>query len=186
LEYIKQQEDILEQAYHKKVIISDSDDIGKIFTIIKAFKEIRHIEMDCLRMGKKKLPEHAVIKTPDQSFVIAFLQTDGFSFVSRLKNFNELVINYKELRFGLLRDMRLPPVSGKVGKEEVEKLNNSSNGKFLILQDKERVHFELMYKLIVDIQNKDLEIDFESALYTLESYLKSCWLIKIFQKATLI
>jgi len=183
VDYLQQQQEILAQEYEKKIIIADSDDLGKLITIAETFKQVRQFETDCLRLGKKKLPEHLLIKTPAQTFVVGFLQCDGQAFTSRLKNFSELVITHQEFRFGLFRDQRLPSITGKVGKEEMEKLNNSPNGKLRSLEKADRINFELMYKLIVGIQNRDLAVDLKSAMDTLESYLKEYWLIKIFQKA---
>ncbi|TGO03255.1 hypothetical protein PN36_09840 [Candidatus Thiomargarita nelsonii] len=109
------------------MIISDFDEIGKVITTAEAFKTFKAFETDCLRLGKRKLPEHLLIKTQKHSFVIAFLQVSGSNFTSRLKNFNQLVVNHKDIRFGLFRDVRETTISGKVGKEEIEKLNNASN-----------------------------------------------------------
>ena len=180
-EYLDYQEKLLEQAYDKNVIISDFDDIGKVMTVAEAFKTIRHFETDYLRLGKKKLPEHILIKKPEQSYVVAFLQVDGFSFAPRIKNFNQLVINHKEIRFGLFRDSRESAITGKVGKEEIEKLNNAPNGKFIQMEKEDRLNFELIYKLVVDIQNRDFEIELSKALPILEFIKSDNWLIKLFK-----
>jgi len=167
--YIEEQKVLLENAYHKKVIISDSDDIGKVITISEVFKTVKNIETDYLRFGKRKLPEHLLIKTPKHSFVVGFLHQGGSGFTSRIKNFNQLVHNYKEIRFGLFRDVRESKITGKVGLDEIEKLNT----------------FDLIYKLIVDIQNFDFEIDLQKALTILESLMSDYWLIKIYLYAKL-
>jgi hypothetical protein len=180
--YIEEQKVLLENAYHKKVIISDSDDIGKVITISEVFKTVKEIETDYLRLGKKKLPEHLLIKTQKQSFVVGFLHQGGSSFTYRIKNFNQLVQNYKEIRFGLFRDVRESQITGKVGLEEIEKLNNAPNGKFIEMDQDNRVSFELIYKLIVDIQNFDFEIDLQKALTILESLMSDYWLIKIYRQ----
>lgn len=179
--YLEEQKVLLENAYHKKVIISDSDDIGKVITISEVFKTVKEIETDYLRLGKKKLPEHLLIKTQKQSFVVGFLHQGGSSFTYRIKNFNQLVHNYKEIRFGLFRDVRESQITGKVGLEEIEKLNNAPNGKFLEMDQDNRLSFELIYKLIVDIQNFDFEIDLQKALTILESLMSDYWLIKIYK-----
>ena len=183
--YLEEQKVLLENAYHKKVIISDSDDIGKVITISEVFKEVfktvKKIETDYLRLGKKKIPEHLLIKTQKQSFVVGFLHLGGSTFTHRIKNFNQLVINYKEIRFGLFRDVRESKITGKVGIDEKEKLNNAPNGKFIDMDQENRLSFELIYKLIVDIQNFDFEIDLQKALTILESLMSDYWLIKIFR-----
>ena len=48
-----------------------------------------------------------------------------------------------------------------------------------------RVSFELVYKLIVDIQNFDFEIDLPKALTILESLMSDYWLFKIYLYAKL-
>ncbi|TGO03264.1 exonuclease [Candidatus Thiomargarita nelsonii] len=182
-DYLNQQKALLEQEYQKNVIISDFDDIGKVITTAEAFKTFKAFETDCLRLGKRKVPEHLLIKTQLHSFVIAFLQVSGSNFTSRLKNFNQLVVNHKDVRFGLFRDVRETTVSGKVGKEEIEKLNNASNGSFIYMEKEDRLSFELIYKLIVDIQNQDFEIDLQKALTSLENVMSDFWLIKLFKGA---
>ncbi len=182
-DYLNQQKALLEQEYHKNVIISDFDDIGKVITTAEAFKTFKAFETDCLRLGKRKVPEHLLIKTQKHSFVVGFLQVSGSNFTSRLKNFNQLVVNHKDIRFGLFRDVRETTISGKVGKEEIEKLNNASNGRFIYMEKEDRLSFELIYKLIVDIQNKDFEIDLQKALTSLENIMSDFWLIKIFKGA---
>jgi len=179
--YLEEQKVLLENAYQKKVIISDSDDIGKVITVSEVFKTVKNIETDYLRLGKKKLPAHLLIKTQKQSFVVGFLHQGGSTFTSRLKNFNQLVITYKEIRFGLFRDVRESDITGKVGINEIEKLNNAPNGKFIYMEPEDRVSFELIYKLIVDIQNYDLEIDLQKALSILETLKSDYWLLKIFR-----
>lgn len=179
--YLEEQKVLLENAYNKKVIISDSDDIGKVITISEVFKTFKNIETDYLRLGKRRLPEHLLIKTQKQSLVVGFLHQGGSTFTSRIKNFNQLVINYKDKRFGLFRDVRESKITGKGGIDEIEKLNNAPNGKFIELDQENRLSFELIYKLIVDIQNFDFEIDLQKALTILESLMNDYWLIKIFR-----
>ena len=179
--YLEEQKVLLENAYQKKVIISDSDDIGKVITVSEVFKTFKNIETDYLRLGKRKIPEHLLIKTQKRSFVVGFLHLGGSVFTSRIKNFNQLVISYKDIRFGLFRDVRESDITGKVGIDEMEKLNNAQNGKFIEMDQENRVCFELIYKLIVDIQNFDFEIDLQKALTILESVMSDYWLIKIFR-----
>jgi hypothetical protein len=181
IEYLQQQRNFLEQEYTKFQIISDNDDIGKMITIAEAFKTIKSFETDYLLLGKKKLPEHLVIRNQSQSFFVGFLQIDGASFTSRIKNCNELIINNKDIRFIIYRDCRTPEIKGNVGKQEIEKLNHTSNGSFMIMDKDARINFELIYKLVTDIQNKDEEFELEKALHVLMSELKDYWLIKVFQ-----
>jgi DNA polymerase III epsilon subunit-like protein len=180
-DYLVQQQELFEQTYHRNMIISDSDDIGKIITISEVFKTFKVLETDVLRMGKKKLPEHLLIKTKDKSFVVAFLQASGRSFTARIQNFNQLVLYHKNIRFRLFRDVRESKITAKVGKAEIEKLNNTSNGSFMYLEKADRINLEIVYKMVVDIQNKDFEIPLQEALQALESLMSDYWLVQIFK-----
>ncbi len=87
---------------------------------------------------KKKLPEHLKIETKKLSYIIGFLHESGTSFTSRIKNFNQLVLNNKKNQFRLFRDIREVKISGKKGKDEIAKFNNAENGKFLFMDKKEQ------------------------------------------------
>jgi hypothetical protein len=88
------------------------------------------------------------------------------------------VISYPRTKFYLLRDTREPEITGKVGKESIEKLRYTPNGDFLIMDKGDRLNFELIYDLIVDIKNKDLDVDLKTALHLLSQEFKDYWLIK--------
>lgn len=179
-QYLLEKRAVLETEYEKAQIISDSDDIGKLNTIAEAFQTIYSVETGVLRLGKRKIPEHIVLKVNSQEQVIGFLQCDSNSFTTRLKNFNELVASYKNKRFVLFRDVRQSSIKGEVGKLEIEKLKNSSNGNFVFLDKSSRLELELLYKLIVDIHNQDLEIPLDRALQFLSQQPQQHWLIKLF------
>jgi hypothetical protein len=185
IDYIEREKALLDEEYEKLVIISDNDDIGKLLTVTEAFNTLlNNIEVERLKLGKKKLPEHLLIKMPAQSVVIGFLQVSDMVFPSRIKNFNELVFDYEDIQFTLFRDVRETTITGKVGKAEIEKLNNVHNGQFIYMDKEDRLTYEVIYKLIVDIQNKDFEVELQQAMKTLESLMSHYWLIKIFKKAT--
>ena len=183
IDYLEKEKEILEREYEKLVIISDSDDVGKLITVAEAFNSLqKNIEIDNLKLNSRKLPEHIRIKNPKLSFVIGFLQVSDLGFPSRIKNFNELVINHEKTDFKLFRDIRETVITGKVGKTEIDKLNKVHNGQFIYMDKEDRLTFELIYKLIVDIQNRDFAVNLPSALGTLESLMSHYWLIKIFKK----
>ncbi|MCK5878029.1 MAG: hypothetical protein KAG43_10365 [Candidatus Marithrix sp.] len=183
IDYLEREKEVLEDEYEKLVIISDSDDIGKLLTVTEAFNTVlKNIEIERLQLGTRKLPEHLLIKNPNLSFVIGFLQVSDLGFPSRIKNFNELVFNYEEINFMLFRDVRETEITGKVGKTEIDRLNNVHNGQFIYMDKEDRLTFELIYKLIVDIQNRDFAVNLQSALRTLESLMSHYWLIKIFKR----
>ncbi|MCU0525259.1 MAG: exonuclease domain-containing protein [Elainella sp. Prado103] len=171
---------LLRQDYQKPQIITDSDDLGKLTTIAEAFKLIKPFTIDYLRLGKRTLPEHLML-VGRRKVAIGFLQIDGGAFTSRLKNWNELVVTDRTIHYQLWRDGRLSEIRGKVGRDEVEKLNYSHHGAFLIMDEEQRLDFELIYRLIVDVQNRDLEIDLPAALQTITEKLSDSWLCQLFQ-----
>lgn len=183
IDYIDREKALLEQDYDNKlVVISDSDDIGKVFAVTEAFNSyLKNIEIDRLKLGKRKLPEHYLIKTRKQSFVVGFVHSSEMGFAARIKNFNELVIKYPKIHFSLFRDVRETTIKGKVGRAEIEKLKQAVNGNFIYMDKDDRITFEVIYKLIVDIQNRDFEVDLEAALKTLISLMSHHWLVRMFK-----
>jgi hypothetical protein len=171
---LQKQRGLLEQEYTNHPIISDSDDIGKLRTIAEAFKSLKYFNITELRLGKHVLPAHLVISNENQSYAIGFLQAGANAFVAKIRNWNELVIRYKETTFELFRDQRQPEIKGTVSQEEIQKLKNSINGNFSIMDKNNRISFELIYQLITDIQNRDVEFEIEEALRDLIAYLNNC------------
>ncbi len=178
LDYLNAQHHAIEQEYEKPQIITDSDDLGKLTTIARAFQSIRSFEIDYLQLSKRKLPEHLVLRA-DHSIAVGFLQIDGGAFTSRVKNWNELVISYPQIQFQLWRDIRLSAIQGKVGIEEIDKLNYSANGEFLFMDQEQRIDFELLYRLITDIQNRDLELEMQEALTQVLTILPDTWICQL-------
>lgn len=176
LDYLEQQRQQLKRAYQKPTIINEHDDLGKLVQIVEAFQMLRAIEMHTLRLGKRKIPEHLVVKTEQQGSVLGFLHINGSSFTSRLKNFNQLVSSHRNLDFILMRDAREANITGKVGRQEISKLQAVENGQFVILEEEDRVELELIYKLVTDIQNRDLDVKLENALETVLQHNGGHWL----------
>ncbi len=181
IDYIDREKALLKQDYDKIVVISDSDDIGKVLAVSQAFNSLKNVEIDRLKLGKRKLPEHYLIKTRQQSYLIGFIHSSEMGFASRIKNFNELVIKYPNIHFSLFRDIRETTIKGKVGRAEIEKLKKAVNGQFIYMDKEDRINFEVIYKLIVDIQNRDFEVDLEMAMKTLISLMSHHWLLKMFK-----
>ena len=179
-QYLQTQRRSLYQEYQNPQITTDSDDLGKLTTITQAFQLILPLEIDYLRLGKRTLPEHLVL-IGKRKVAIGFLQIDGSSFTSRIKNWNELVVSDRSTHYQLWRDVRLPEIKGKVGRDEIEKLNYSKHGTFLSMAEHERLDFELLYCLIIDIQNRDLEITLEEALQgaMINVDLEESWLVQL-------
>lgn len=167
--YLRDTEAQLRDSYPQEAIMDSTADIGKLRTIVNALQGIHRVPMSTLKLGKCKLPDHLYFS--DQKRVIAFIQVDPGSMYGQVNNFNQLVSAHPELQFLLLRDARLKPPSKKATatKEALAALNNSPNGKYKLLTKEDRIHLELMYRMITDIQNRDLELDLTSAVrYYLE------------------
>ena len=181
VDYINNEKQKLKVNYGNQEIIDSTHDIGKLRTIMIMYQEIKKTDIDQLMLGKKKLPEHLKIEIKKFSYVIGFLHEHGTSFTSRIKNFNQLVINHEKYQFRLFRDVRERQINGKQGKEQIAKFNNADNGKFLEMDKNNRILFELIYKLIVEIQNKDVDFNLKDAFDTLKSKFKDHWLIALLQ-----
>lgn len=179
-DYLTNQRETLEQDYHDAEILLDEKDIGKLQDIIEAFKKIIPLETDVLRT-KRVLPPHRIINS---KICIGFLSgCKGSKFTARIQNFNEFVATKEQTRFLLWRDVRSDAIKrNTVGNREIEKLKATKNGDFRMLTRDNRITFELIYKFISDVYNRDLEIDldteFEPALKMIRDRLKKYWLFE--------
>ena len=180
-DYLLQKQEELEQNYNAhRSIVGDSDDLGKLSEIIGAFQQIpQQIDIGQLRLGRRILPEHLKLRISDRTFVIGFLHVSGNSFVNRIRNFNQLVIDNPKTQFRLIRDSREPQVTGNASKLEIERLIHMQNGTFANMDKADRIRFELAYKLIVDIQNRDLKTNLATALPILANQLGDYWITNI-------
>ena len=180
-EYLQAKRKTLETEYEKPRIISDYDDIGKLWGIARAFQECRkNIELDVLTLGKKKLPDHLLCILGNQKTCIGFCNSDGSAFTSRIKNWNQLVISYPGIQFQLYRDERQDMITGKVGKTEIEKLKNEKNGNFNIIEKSQRIEFDLISALVTDINNRDLEVEISEGINILGTELNRCFIFMFF------
>jgi len=176
INYLKQQEEDIKKQYHKPTIINDNDDIGKIIEIAQSFQYVTTLEMQTLKLGKRKIPAHVAVKKGKTGNVLGFLHIGGSSFTAQLRNFNQLVVSYPNLHFTLMRDTRERKIKGKVGRQEIDKLNHTENGSFKLLQQADRVELELLYKLITDINNQEFDVKLETALETFLEQRPHHWL----------
>jgi DNA polymerase III epsilon subunit-like protein len=177
--YIERKQRGLTADYSRKTIISDTDDLGKLVLILNALKPLYSFTLDYLRLGKRKLPEHVVILNKNQKAAVGFLHADAMSFTPRIKNFNQLVVTHKDTRFALFRDDREPQIRSKVATGEIAKLNSTEFGKFLIMNQNDRVYFELVYQIISDIQNHDLHAELDRVMPLLwEMTSREFWLFR--------
>jgi hypothetical protein len=177
--YIEQKQAQVAAAYTRKAIISDTDDLGKLRLILDALQPSYGFRQEYLRLGKRKLPEHVVVHTEEKRAAVAFLNTDAYSFAPRIKNFNQLVVENKDILFALFRDEREPQIKSKVSKGEIEKLNNTENGRYVPMERCNRISFELIHQIISDIQNHDLHADPDKVMPLLvERVGKEFWLFR--------
>ncbi|ACK68561.1 Exonuclease RNase T and DNA polymerase III [Gloeothece citriformis PCC 7424] len=185
IEYLRKQKELLEEKYTTTIqFISDNDDLGKLLFISEAFQPMLSFEIEQLNLGKRKIPEHLVINKSNPSICIGFLQVDGVAFTARISNFNELVNSNKNIKFILWRDVKKPSINGKVGKEQIAILNNFVNGEFRLMEKEDRINFELIYQLIMDIENKDFEVSLEEALKTVQEEMSHSWIIQLLTSIT--
>ncbi len=177
--YVAQKKQQLNNDYAKKTILSDTDDLGKLVSILHALKSIKPFEIEYLHLGKLKLPEHVLIHSPHKKAVVAFLHADAYTFTTRIKNFNQLIINHKDAKFLLFRDVREPTIKSRIALGEIEKLSNSENGRYLDMTADHRLGFELVYHLILDIQNHDFNAELDVVLPVLMNTLgEQFWLFR--------
>jgi DNA polymerase III epsilon subunit-like protein len=183
IEYLKQKKAYLEDQYNNFSIVSDADDIGKLKTIAEALNRIQPIRLTHYRLGKRVLPEHIVVETYKKNHVLGFLQMspNTSSFASRLNNFSEIISLYPKDSFSLFRDQRLPEIKGKIAKENIQRLQNTANAKYVLFIKQDRIFLELIYQLVLDILNKDIVVDLETALKVLTTYKEWYhWLLDMF------
>jgi len=162
--YLSNTEALLRVKYFEEAIIDSTADVGKLRTILNALQAIHPLPMSTLKLNRRRLPDHLYF--PTQKRVVAFIQVAASSMHGQLTNFNQLVISHPELQFLLLRDARLPPPSrtATATQSALAALKNSENGCYALLTKDDRIHLELMHKMITDIQNRDLEIDLTQAV----------------------
>ena len=180
-DYLQAQQRKLELDYQDAEILLDEKDVGKLQDIIEAFKQIAPLETDVLRT-KRVLPPHRIIS--NKNLCIGFLSScKGSKFTARIQNFNEFVATKEQIRFLLWRDVRSDIIQcNTVGSREIGKLSTAKNGDFKIFDRHTRIIFELIYKFISDVYNRDFELDidseFQPALKTVASYFEDYWLFE--------
>jgi len=176
-EYINETKKKKEEVYSKAYIVDDSDDLGKLRNIIFSIKDLYFIQIDFIKI-KRVFPEHIKIINEKFIYVVGFLNLDGNTFISRIKNFNSEVIKDKKTQFRLFRDQSSNRIRSKKSIEEIEKLKNSPNGNFLIMQKEERVIFETFYEIITAYENKDINFKLTDIMETLMNVFPNFWLTK--------
>ena len=68
-----------------------------------------------------------------------------------------------------------------MGKRHLEQLSSCPNGVVLLDRDT-RLQLELLYKLMVDVQNRDLEVDLLTAFQVVLAREKRHWIAKLLDR----
>ena len=182
--YLSQTRQTLEEEYDQVTVIDDYDDIGKLKTIVNAFQQFQNIEVGQVRLGRMKIPENLLLTINQKDWAIAFLNLGGSAFTAKIKRFNECVHQLASTNFYLIRDLRSSPIkSGTIGRENINIFDKAKNGEFMVFDREKRINFELLYKLIIDIQEQDLEIDLSKALPIAARHLRNDWLVQLLGKS---
>ncbi len=183
-DYLQQQRRQLEVNYEQPQIITESDDIGKLKTILESLRlVIAPLEFDTLKLGFRVVPEHILVKTSTHQFVVAFLHQSGSRFYHRIRNLTELINQNPQVQFTLCRESREGLSLGKRSLELLESFRNLEQTEFIFMDKEQRITFELIYQMIIDIQNYDLEVTLTEALDIVLFEYRDYWL---FKKITLL
>ena len=178
LDYINLQIEFFKAEYYSDSFISDIDDVGKLDFIAKSFSDIKTYNISKLEFSKK-LPENVLIEGEFKKVCICFLNLDSNSFTMRLKNLIELIELNSDTEFKIFRDERSRAINSKEGKRLIHSLVNYRNSKFLSMDILNRVIFEVIYKVLSDILNRDFEADFLDTLEVIEFKFNNYWLVEV-------
>ena len=169
----------LEDDYTKPMIISDSEDKGKLQFITEALIGLKDIEL-CFTSLKINLPENIEIKIGEKDYIIGFLYSNGNSFVSKIKNFNTVVKNNPNKEFILFRDYRESAITGKKSKEEIALLEGTCNSQFIIMNKEDKIIYDIIYQFISDISNKETDIKLKDGFEYISKEYNEHWLVRLF------
>ncbi|NEO55550.1 MAG: hypothetical protein F6K54_22245 [Okeania sp. SIO3B5] len=179
-QYFDRQKVKLKSKFMEHQILTDLDDVGKLETIIRFFKDSwDKLEIEVLNLGKRVTPEHLVIKIEQHQCVIAFLHEGGSKFFARMRNYNELMSYHPLLQFKLCRDETDYPITGRKSRQQLDNFKSSPRGDLIILNSEQRILFESIYQTIVDMQNLDLEVSVDEFIKFISSEYGNFWLWKI-------
>jgi DNA polymerase III epsilon subunit-like protein len=187
--FLHSESEALHYRFSKQQIINDDDDIGKLRQICQAFRCIKSLEIKELRLGGRKLPVHILIQDKRSNRCIGFLQTTTpQSIKARLGNFNQLVLSHPQTTFILIRDVQIGVICTPAASEELQRFRNARPAPpyqthFQMLDLEKRVEFELVFKLIMDIVNRDLDFPMPEALSLLVKQHPENWVVKLIARA---
>lgn len=175
----------LRQRWERLTIIDDSDDAGKLRQICVGYQQIRQLEVDSLRLGKKRVPDNVLIRTQTSHWCVAFLHiSNGNAIQARLTNLNQLVSRHRQVQFILMRDVTAAPISSKAASAAYKAfLNGCGDGVKRTherpLDQERRIALEFVHQLVSDIVNCELDVPMSDALNLLAIAEPQNWIVQL-------
>jgi Cdc6-like AAA superfamily ATPase len=183
--YREHARDSLRERWKSPPIIDDSDDAGKLRQICLGYQQIRRLEVDTLRLGKKKVPDNVVINLPKSQYCVAFLHlANANSIQARLSNLNQLVMRHRQVQFILMRDASAPEIRSKGASAALQAfLNGCGDGvqrtHERTLDLERRLALEFVHQLVSDILNRELDVPLRDGLQLLAQVEPDNWVVKM-------
>ena len=175
----------LRQRWDEPRIIDGSDDAGKLNQISLGYQQIRPLEVEKLRLGKKRVPENILLRLPEGRRCVAFLHELNASSVSaRLVNLNQLVLQHRGVEFYLMRDHTAPPITSKKASEAMRVFRNGCGDGAMRtfetpLDYERRIAFEFVHQLVNDLINRELDIPLPEGLSLLAESDPDNWVVRM-------
>jgi hypothetical protein len=175
----------LRRRWEEPLIIDESDDTGKLLQICLGYQQIRPLEVEKLRFGKKRAPENVLIKTPEVRRCVAFLHIANATAVNaRLVNLNQLVLLHRGVEFYLMRDHTAPPIQSKAASEALRVFRNGCGDGTMRtfetpLDQERRIAFEFVHQLVNDLINRELDLSLPEGLALLSGTDPDNWVVRM-------
>jgi len=176
-EYLKETYEKVQKRLQNFTLVDDSDEYGKLRTIFYTLKTIYGLETDFFKIKKRALPPHLNIIKGGYKYSIGFLNVNGNSFSSRLKNYTALMLNFPDYKFYLLREDKKVSIRGK---EFVKQFNQK--GTFIFVEREDKIIFETFHQIVEEYNNKDLDFELKDVFSALFKTYPDFWLTKILKR----
>ncbi|MGM0418196.1 MAG: hypothetical protein ACQEQS_05700 [Thermodesulfobacteriota bacterium] len=180
--FFKEKAKELTRKKSQEKVYSETEDTGKIIAIAQPFIGDYILETGKLKASRKKLPEHILFSSKTKNIAAGFLHMNGLALTSRLKNLNSMCENYPDIDFYLMRDASSSEINAKGARNLIQELLSRQNFSLLTISEKERLNFELIYELILSIQNRDLDIEPVQALSAAKKITGKNFIFEILEK----
>ncbi|MEA5416006.1 3'-5' exonuclease [Synechococcus sp. BA-132 BA5] len=181
--------EVITERWQRSVIVDESDDAGKLKQICTGYQQIRSLRIGSLRLGNKRVPDNLLIESTGPPRCIAFLHVASANAITaRLRNLNQLVMNYRQTQFVLMRDGFAPVIRSPGGMAAMEAFRNGSgDGRkrtfWRPLDHDNRVALEYVHQLVSDIVNRELDLPLPAGLELLASHDPDNWVVKLLHPA---